>query len=290
MTDIAVRENVEDLEEVVRIYAQIETIENIDDIYKYQVRHWTQWMRETGNGVDQDGVKEYFLYLQETGYKAGTIRNKRQAVKKRLRQIYRKRSIEERIKLDRYLKDLDEELKAPKTNTNAVPRDRVLNRAEYNELLLRSRSAKQMAFIRFLWQTGARVSELTGLKLSKCKVGEKTVDLLLWGKGSKERHIKIQRDLYDFIRDTFRGETYLFETSGGKPYQREYISTQIKKLGKLIGRDISAHIFRHSWATIMVHDYPEKLAAISTYLGHSSRAITLNMYVHDELTDEELFS
>ena len=280
MASIAIRESVD----------QISILEGIQDVYTYQVRHWTKWMRETGNGIDPQGIREYFLFLHETGYAAGTIRNKRQAVKKRLRQIYHDRPIDERMKLDRFLKDLDQDLKPPKTNTNAVPRDRTLTNAEYNELLLRSRSAKQMAFIRFLWQTGARVSELTGVKLKDCKLSENTVNITLWGKGSKERHVKIQRELFDFIRDTFRGETYLFETTGGKRYYREYISTQIKKLGKLIGRDISAHSFRHSWATRKVHMYPEKLDAISTYLGHSSTAITLNMYVHSELSDNELFS
>ena len=39
----------------------------------------------------------------------------------------------------------------------------------------------------------------------------------------------------------------------------------------------------------MVQQYPGKLDAVSLYLGHSSTSITLDMYVHTQLSDDELF-
>jgi len=269
---------------------QLLRLESIRDNYTYQTRHWTRWMRETGHEVDTEGIRAYFEHLDTSGYTAGTIRIKRQAVKKRIRQVYHSKPLEERMKIDQFLKDLDQEMKPPKINTNAVPRNRVISRAEYDTMLQLARSPRQMAFIRFLWQTGCRVSELTGVQLRNCEVGDTSVRIRIMGKGKKERFIRIERGLYDFIREVFRGEEYLFETAGGKRYQRCYVSLQIKKIAQLIGRNISAHCMRHSWATRKIHQIPEKLDAISTYLGHSSTAITLNMYTHSELSDSELFS
>jgi integrase len=270
----------------------IEQAAAIRDNYTYQTRHWIAWTRERGLGVNEESIREYFRFLnEESGYTAGTIRNKRQAVKKRVRQLFQNAPIEERMKIDRLLSDLDHEhdTKAPKVASDAVTEDKVLSPVEYREMLMRARTDRQRAFLRTLWDTGMRVSELTGIRLERCEVGEKVVKVRIVGKGAKERFIRIQRALYDYVRETFNGSTYLFETQGGKPYQRDYVSLQVKKMGRLIGRKVSAHSLRHSWASRKVQQLPGKLDAVSRYLGHSSTSITLNMYCHSQLSDAELF-
>ncbi|MBA7545982.1 hypothetical protein ES705_38364 [subsurface metagenome] len=57
----------------------------------------------------------------------------------------------------------------------------------------------------------------------------------------------------------------------------------------MVGRPLSYHKLRHSFATDKILQYPAHLTAISRYLGHSSTAITTQFYVHDELTDAQLF-
>ncbi len=99
---------------------------------------------------------------------------------------------------------------------------------------------------------------------------------------------RVTRELFAEIRAACRGEEYLFETAGGKPYRRSYVSGQIAKITQYaIGRRLSAHKLRHSFATRMVAK-TGKIAAVSTYLGHSSVSTTLNLYVHEELGDAEL--
>lgn len=110
------------------------------------------------------------------------------------------------------------------------------------------------------------------------------------GKGKKERYVWIPLVLCRRILATFGGTVYLFETSAGKPYSRSYVSNQIAKLGRaILGRRISAHTFRHSFATRKIKE-TAKIQAVSEYLGHSSVAITLSLYCHEELSEEDLSS
>ena len=74
---------------------------------------------------------------------------------------------------------------------------------------------------------------------------------------------------------------YLFETSGGKPLGRESVSREIARAGRrILGKQISALSLRHAFATAAIKAgwSAKKVAA---QLGHSSAAITLDMYVQD---------
>ena len=272
--------------------ATLEAAAAIEDGYTYQIRHFVQWARATGHGIDEDGIRDYFRFLNESGtYTANTIRNKRAALKKRVRQLFHDAPIDERMKIDRALSDIDHEhdTAAPKVNTNEVTCEKVLSASEYRDFLFHCRSDRQRAFGRFLYSTGCRVSELCGARLDRCEPLGSTVKIRILGKGKKERFVRIPAELYGFILETFGGTVYLFETSNGKPYGREYVSAQIKKIGRLIGREISAHSLRHSFATRKVQQLPGKLDAVSRYLGHSSPSITLAMYCHSSMSDAELF-
>lgn len=261
------------------------------DHYKTQVKTFITWLRENALVVSDDALRGYFSWLNnESGYKARTVAVKRQAVKKRVRQLFKEATLEEKMKVEQVLKDLDHETqtKAPKVNSEEVTRDRVLLQADYLELLTACRTERQRLFIRFLWTTGARVAELVGIRLDDCEETETAVRIRVIGKGRKERILKIDHALFRSIAEQFQGSVYLFETARGRAYARSYVSNQIKKIGQRIGRNISAHTLRHSFATRKVQQLPGKIDAVSRYLGHSSVAITLNMYCHNTLTDEEL--
>ena len=103
--------------------------------------------------------------------------------------------------------------------------------------------------------------------------------------------MRIPAGLYAEIREHFRGEEYLFETAGGKPYRRGDITEQLRGLTKrATGRALGAHCFRHIFATRTIAKVgTEKITAVSAYLGHSSPSTTLKYYVHSELTDADLF-
>ena len=272
-------------------YPDYSTSMDIQDAYTPHFKTFLRWQQATGKWDIFNAVPDYFKELNETDYAAGTIRIKRSAVINRLRRQAEGMRIEDKYRLDQFIERLNKaaETKAPKTSTSAVGASKVISESEYHIVLQKARSARQRCFVMFLWQTGCRVAELAGAKLRDCKVEAKTVDIRILGKGNKERHVFITRPLYDRIRETFRGEKYLIETSSGRKYDPDYISKQIKKLTKYaIGRALSANNLRHSFATNMI-ERTNKIQAVSTYLGHASVSNTLNMYVHQELSAADLF-
>lgn len=269
---------------------QLQQLSQIKDNYTAQCKHWIKWVTGNNKEINSETIREYFLFLDNAGYKAKSINVMRQAVKKRVRQLFNNADTEFKMKLEHTLKEIDQEIKKPKVNSETVEIDKVLSKQEYKDILNKCRSNRQRAFIMFLFQTGCRVNELTGITLSDCNDQGEYIKISVTGKGKKERAVRIDTDLFNFIQHTFQGKTYLFETGPGKRYQNDYISKQIKKIGVLIGRKISAHSLRHSFATNAIKTYPEKIDAISKYMGHSDISITLNMYHHTQLSNSELFS
>jgi integrase len=67
-----------------------------------------------------------------------------------------------------------------------------------------------------------------------------------------------------------------------------YHSKRIASLAEsILGKHISAHSLRHSFATNMIRK-TNKIVATSEYLGHSSTTMTLDMYVHEVFSLSEL--
>ena len=270
---------------------QLRRIESVDDNYRFHIRNFVAWMRTGTREINFEAIRDYFAELNRGDYSAGTVRVKRQAVLKRIRLLFKDRPIEERVQLEEALKDLGTgDTRAPKVNSNAIGSDKIISALEYERLLQGARSDRQRMFMMFLWVTGCRISEMLGVKLTHCEIQGDRVHIRVLGKGKKERYVWIPVVLYRRIVSTFDGDTWLFETRNAKPYNRSYVSNQISKLGRhILDRRISAHTFRHSFATRKIKE-TGKIQAVSEYLGHSSVAITLNLYCHDELTGEDLAS
>ena len=129
---------------------------------------------------------------------------------------------------------------------------------------------------------------MIGIKLADVRQVNGFYWIQVRGKKNKYRTIKLNESLYLYIRDTFNGKVYLFETQNCKPYTRTYVSGEIKKIGKrILHRSISAHVMRHSFATWKVRKGCS-IDAVADYLGHSSPVITLLMYSHNSMDDSDL--
>ena len=271
--------------------ATIARIEAIEDNYSYHVLDFTRWLRSHSRPFDEASVADYIRELNQSDYAASTKILKRQAVKKRIKQMMRDTDYETYARVQQFLERLDEnfETRAAKVSTVAVGHEKVIDKTEARRMIHEA-TPRQACFIRFLWETGCRVSELTGIKKGHVlEKGETTVTIRVTGKGRKERKVKITRQLYNYVQETFRGELYLFETGGCKPYDRSYISDQIRRVArKAINRKLSAHCLRHSFATRKIEKYPAYIPDISRYLGHSNVSITLSMYNHNMLSADQL--
>jgi integrase/recombinase XerD len=274
--------------QVVRHDSILAAMEAVQDCYGYHVKDFFTFAEDHG-GVSFETVKAYFIELNTKAYANGTKRLMRQAVKARLRAaLDSQMDFNAAAQFREALAKLDRQVKAPKTQQAPIGQDKVITRDQFDRLVAAA-SCRDELVLRFLWATGCRVSELTGILLARCTVKDATVYIPVIGKGNKERTVRIRLSLFDAIRAEFKGSTYLFETASGRPLSRIYISERIRKLSrKVLKRTLGAHSLRHAFATRQIRR-TGKIQAVSAYLGHSTPAITMSFYVHESLDDADLF-
>lgn len=157
--------------------------------------------------------------------------------------------------------------------------------------LSRPEGPRNKAMLEVLYGCGLRVSELTELKLSNLYLDPDVEFIKVTGKGSKERlvpiggeAIKALRIWIDLVRvhvPIQRGEEDLvFLNRRGKRLSRVHVFTMIKQLAEMtgLGKNISPHTFRHSFATHLVEGGAD-LRAVQEMLGHES-ITTTEIYTH----------
>ncbi|MFC2039307.1 tyrosine-type recombinase/integrase [Chloroflexota bacterium] len=142
---------------------------------------------------------------------------------------------------------------------------------------------RDYAMILTLFDTGLRVSELTGLRLDHVWLEDGTLKVM--GKGGKERLIPIgkavQRLLWKYITD-FRPEPtnpnrdFVFLTADGRPITRNRIEKRMALYGDradLRGVRCSPHTLRHTAAVSFLRNGGD-VFSLQRLLGHSTLAMT----------------
>lgn len=145
---------------------------------------------------------------------------------------------------------------------------------------------RDIAVIELLFATGMRISELCSLKKEDVNLINRNI--LIYGKGSKERHIQIGSDaVYRILvkyRDVFHQEIdacgHFFVNQSGRPLSDQTVRRTIRKYASLAGIDmrITPHMFRHTFATSLL-EADVDIRYIQEMLGHSSIHIT-EIYTH----------
>jgi integrase len=280
------------LAQIDRVDKSLQYLSGIKDSYTSSARSFLEYASQHEEGISVPALGDYFYHLGTMGYLASTVRLKRHSAINRLRKIASipgATTPEQRARLEWAIDEINKAYPAPKLQFDSVGEEKVMSTKEYLTTLDRCKSDRQKGFIRFLYTTGCRVAEMRGIRLNHCKVINEIVYISVLGKGSKERTVRIQEAMYNDIRATFKGQVYLFETQMGKPYNCSYVSTEIRKVTKkAIGKSLSAHKMRHSWATRKIGS-GVPVDAVSRYMGHSSTAITLKYYAHNQITNDQLF-
>jgi integrase/recombinase XerD len=93
---------------------------------------------------------------------------------------------------------------------------------------------------------------------------------------------------YNAILQTYDGEQWLFESRSGNQVHDRNAAKEIRRLGqKHLRRHVTPHMFRHTFPTNTIKR-TGKRKAVSVYLGHSSTAITEDMYNSETLDDADL--
>ena len=183
----------------------------------------------------------------------------------------------------------------PTRNITAIkyeekPRE-ALTQVELEYLRMACVTLREQAIIEFLYSTGARVSELTGVKKSDVNWYEKSVRL--FGKGRKHRisflNAKAEVALKKYLETRDDDCEYLFATVK-KPYRNlskdgveKIVRNIANRASKNIGKHITPHILRHTTATTALQS-GMPIADISKLLGHESIDTTM-IYAKSSIED-----
>jgi integrase/recombinase XerD len=148
-----------------------------------------------------------------------------------------------------------------------------------------------------LYNTGARVSEVTGLRLGDVLL-DRASSLLLHGKGRKERVVPLWKSTVALLRGWFpridqRPEAPVFPNRCGKHLSRSGVEHRLRvaihkaaqRCPSLSGRRISPHTLRHTTAMHLLQAGVD-ITVIALWLGHEDSATT-HMYIEADLAMKE---
>ncbi|TVP72989.1 MAG: tyrosine recombinase [Gemmatimonadales bacterium] len=147
---------------------------------------------------------------------------------------------------------------------------------------------RDRSILELLYATGMRVSELTGLEVTRVDLEEQL--LLVLGKGSRERLLPFggpaRRTLECYLReerprlDRGRGEGKVYLGRTGRPLSRMAVWQVVRDASKAagLGEGVSPHTLRHSFATHLLEAGAD-LAAVQELLGHADISTT-QIYTH----------
>lgn len=164
---------------------------------------------------------------------------------------------------------------------------KVMTTEEVNIILSSKLSKLNKAIIEVIYAAGLRVSELCSLNINNVDLNAKYVRCI--GKGSKERIIPIGSKAVKAVNAYLKEREYilkkyntktnaLFIKDNAKPINRSDVYVMIRKLGKLINKNITPHVLRHSFATHLLENGAD-LRVVQELLGHSDVSTT-QLYTH----------
>ncbi|HHV80937.1 MAG TPA: tyrosine recombinase XerC [bacterium] len=228
--------------------------------------------------VSKDNIRDFISSLTEKGYNRNSIIRKLST----LRHFYSfmvKRGYTDKNPLvslfsPKIIKTL------PGFLTQAEVEDLITSIPLDNPLGIRDR-----AIIECLYSTGVRIGELVQLDISNIKEGNQ---VLIKGKGNKERIVFLGeyaiKSLKIYLEESRPKllkndrEKALFLSKYGTRLTSRSIERMMEKYGFLMGKDISPHTIRHSFATHLLENGAD-LRAVQELLGHSDLSTT-QKYTH----------
>jgi len=183
------------------------------------------------------------------------------------------------------------------------PSVRYLSRTEVNALLaVPDRNTwigrRDHAMFTTLYNTGARVSELSAIRLADVSMAQYPGWISLHGKGRKERSVPLWKSTSRLLRLWIRelpdcGEQPLFPNASGTALSRSAIELRLKRATgfasatcpSLRGKTVSPHTIRHTTAMHLLNAGVD-LSVIALWLGHESIQTT-HTYLETDLATKE---
>lgn len=249
---------------------------------------------------DRETVRAYLAELRRRGLKPSTVGRHLAS----LRGFYRFRLATREIDIDP-----TEAIESPRLGRRLPS---VLSLDEVERVIAavdesRPLGRRDRAMLEFLYSTGVRIGELVAVQLAECDFEERVVRIVpAWRlvrprkgkpvtvrvgpKGERTRIVPIGRRAVEAVRDWIENERLflagsasegaLFLNARGRPLSRmgawKIVRRTIERAK--IGRPITPHTFRHTFATHLL-DRGADLRAVQEMLGHADIATT-QIYTH----------
>jgi integrase/recombinase XerC len=243
--------------------------------YESDIRQFQEYFEESGAAVDKHSIRDYIADVYLRTKKKTTISRKIYAIKSFYTYVLRQGKIAKNPfdaisspKIDKMLPEIltEKEMLAFLDN---LPADTFIN-------------LRNKAIFEFLYATGLRISELTGLRMVDINFDEGLIRVL--GKGKKERIVPFNNyakaillQYLDDARSKFKIEIdYIFLNAKGKKITSRAVEMILQdKYRNIIGtgKHVYPHLFRHSFATHLLQR-GANLRVIQELLGHSSLSTT----------------
>lgn len=163
---------------------------------------------------------------------------------------------------------------------------KVLTMSEIDKILSEKLDLLDFAIVELLYSAGIRVSELTELELRNLDLTQNIIKV--FGKGSKERLVPIGKRCSETLKKylkkrelialKYNSKPYLFLNSDGTKITRQKVYKLVHSLGDIVGKNISPHTIRHSFATHLLERGAD-LRVVQELLGHAS-IVTTQLYTH----------
>lgn len=253
--------------------------------YRDDLRSFEKFFRDLKNpvsweSVDSDVVRNWMERMMDEGNNAASINRRLSA----LRSFYR-------FALSRKLVDKDpvHGITGPK---KGKPLPQFLKEKEMDRLLEREywtrsfEDVRDRAIIMTFYETGIRLSELTGLDDKMVDFAE--YQLKVTGKRNKQRIIPFGEELCTTLRDYMecrdrevgRLSEALFVTNEGQRMSASLVRERVKRsLSKVCTlKKRSPHVLRHTFATAMLN-HKAGIESVKKLLGHESLSTT-EIYTH----------
>lgn len=257
--------------------------------YKIDLTQFTSKLSQTTPTQITPDILENFIASLHQAYKPKTAKRKIASIKALFRYMEYKNYIEinpfNKIQIK-----FREPVILPKTiplnNIETLLSTMYTRHSHAKTPFQKKKTLRDIAVIELLFATGMRISELCSLKNENVNLISR--DILIYGKGSKERHIQIgNQDVYCILSEyyqTFHNEIeqsgFFFVNPSGTPLSDQAIRRMIRKYASLASIDsrITPHMFRHTFATSLL-EADVDIRYIQKMLGHSSINITA-IYTH----------
>jgi len=237
--------------------------------------------------INKDVLKEFVGLIQER-YAPKTCRRRIACIKA----FFNHMEYEDVISVNPFRK-IKVTLKEEKTLPKTMKKQEITLQLRYvYELISKAKSGYQKgialklaAIYELLIGTGIRIGELCNLKIDDIDFDDRSIRI--FGKGGKERVVYLSSNLLiealrqyaEIVKSNGIKSEFLFKGRNQRHISEESARNYIEKIGwKTLGKKITPHMFRHTFATMLLESNVD-IKYIQELLGHSSIKTTM-IYLH----------